>query len=127
MPFGGCVIDLATARAIALSFPEVEEHDHRGHPSFRVKQKIVATLWPEEQRAVLKLPISEQSALHMLDPAAFAPVSGGWGRQGWTNVSLALVDESVFRQAVSIAWQQVAPKRLLSQYMQAQSAQPDNQ
>ncbi len=121
------MIDLATARAIALSFPEVEEHDHRGHPSFRVKQKIVATMWPAEQRAVPKLPISEQSALHMLDAAAFAPVPGGWGRQGWTNVSLALVSESMFRQAVSIAWQQIAPKRLLAQFRQAQAAQPDTQ
>ena len=84
-------------------------------------------MWPEEQRVVLKLPISEQSALHMLDPAAFAPVSGGWGMQGWTNVSLTLVDESAFHQAVSIAWQQIAPKRLLAQFMQAQANQPDKQ
>ncbi len=34
-----------------------------GRPSFRIRGKIFATLWPAEQRAMLKLPLAEQAAL----------------------------------------------------------------
>ena len=73
------MITLETVRELALALPEVEEQDHWGRPSFRVRAKIFATLWPAEQRAMLKLPPAEQAALIMLDPATFSAVPGTWG------------------------------------------------
>jgi hypothetical protein len=108
------MVDAQTVRHLALALPEAEEHEHRGHPSFRVKGKIFATLWPEEQRAVLKLAPAEQSAFVMLDPQAFSPVPGGWGNQGWTNVQLMAAEPAHFADALRTAWRQVAPKRLLA-------------
>ncbi len=52
---------VAQARKIALSMPKAEEHPHHGHPSFRVKNKIFATLYGS--RAVVKLSIADQIAL----------------------------------------------------------------
>jgi hypothetical protein len=106
------MIDCETARALALALPEVEEHDHWGRPSFRVRGKIFATLWPDVQRAMLKLPPSEQAALSLRDAATFSAVPGTWGVRGSTFVELRTVDRSDFIEALQTAWRGVAPKRL---------------
>jgi hypothetical protein len=105
-------MDVGAARTLALSLPEAEEHDHRGHPSFRVGKRIFATLWPEERRAVLKLSPDDQGALISLMPDCFSPIPGGWGRQGWTNVALEHITSEEFEEALRTAWLQVAPRRL---------------
>jgi hypothetical protein len=116
------MIAAETVRALALALPEVEEHDHWGRPSFRVRNKIFVTLWPDEQRAVLKLSRADQSALAQLDPEIFSPVPGTWGEQGSTNVQLARIEHAMFQQVLSTAWRQVAPKRLIAAYTQSASA-----
>ena len=107
------MIDSQTVREMALALPEVEEHDHWGRPSFRVRGKIFATLWPDEQRAMLKLPPAEQAALVMLDPATFSAVPGTWGERGSTYVQLQTVERADFQAALKTAWRGVAPKRLI--------------
>jgi len=42
-------------RALALALPDATESSHRGHPDFRVRNKIFATLWPEQNRGMVKL------------------------------------------------------------------------
>ncbi len=106
------MITLETVRELALALPEVEEQDHWGRPSFRVRGKIFATLWPAEQRAMLKLPPAEQAALIMLDPATFSAVPGTWGERGSTFVQLQTVERADFQAALKTAWRGVAPKRL---------------
>lgn len=108
------MVDIATARALALALPEAEEADHMGHPAFRVRKKIFATLWPDERRLVLKLTPADQAALSALSPASFAPVSGTWGDYGWTNVQLTAITHSELEDALLSAWRQVAPKRLIA-------------
>jgi hypothetical protein len=108
------MLDCTTVRELALALPEVEEHDHWGRPSFRVKGKIFATLWPDEQRAMLKLPPAEQDALIMLDPETFSAVPGTWGQRGSTYVELQTVERPAFQAALKTAWRGVAPKQLRS-------------
>ena len=98
---------------MALSLPEAEESAHMGHPDFRVRGKIFATLWPDRDRAVVKLERDHQAMLIDAEPAIFAPAAGAWGRKGWTNVNLSAADEATFRSAVTAAWRNVAPKRLV--------------
>ena len=85
------MIDCTTARELALALPEAEERDHRGHPSFRVKSKIFATLWPDEQRAVLKLALADQTV-------SFAAVS--WACAHGHATALHLV-HAVFLVAIA--------------------------
>ena len=106
------MIDCETVRALALALPGVEEHDHWGRPSFRVRGKIFATLWPSEQRAMLKLPPPEQAALMLRDAATFSMAPGSWGVRGNTLVDLRTVDRADFVAALQTAWLGVAPKRL---------------
>jgi hypothetical protein len=108
------MIDCETVRQLALALPEAEAHEHWGRPSFRVKGKIFATLWPEQQRAMLTLPTAEQAALTMLDPATFSAVPGTWGQRGSTYVELQTVETADFHEALKAAWRRVAPKRLIA-------------
>ena len=95
-------------RRIALSLPEAEERSHFDKPDFRVRDKIFASL-PPGGKAVVKLTPEQQQIMCGAEPAVFQPVGGGWGRQGWTEVMLAAVDEVTLTSALTTAWRNVAP------------------
>ncbi|MDB6109135.1 MAG: hypothetical protein JWR69_885 [Pedosphaera sp.] len=98
-------------RRLALSLPEAEEQDHRGHPSFRVGEKIFATLWPDEHRAVLKLRLEDQADLLSASPKVFS--LNAWSKQGWTNMDLEQITVPECRELLEQAWRIVAPKKLV--------------
>jgi hypothetical protein len=105
-------VSIEAFRAFALSLPEAIEAPHFDRPSFRVRNRIFATLRPGEGRAVLKLSRLEQEALVATDPETFALTP--WGHQGWTSVDLARVDAAELRELVIEAWAGVAPKRVVA-------------
>jgi hypothetical protein len=109
------MVDIDSVRKLALSFPETVEQDHWGRPSFRVKKKIFATLWPVEKRAVLKLSPIDQSIFTDYNPKIFYPIPNAWGKQGWTFVELKKVRKDMFVDALNLAWREVAPKSLLKE------------
>ncbi len=106
-------------RALALLLPEVIEGAHMGHPDFRVGGKIFATLWIDEDRVVVKLTPEVQAVLTEAEPSVFEPISGSWGRRGWTNVDLVEADEETLRSALLAAWRTVAPPGLVAEYAAA--------
>ncbi len=108
------MIDIEEARELALSFPEAEEQDHWGRPSFRVRKRIFATLWPQELRAMLKLPRPLQLALVAAEPAVYS--MGPWQNQGWTGVALESVSREAFAEYLEAAWREVAPKSAVKNY-----------
>ena len=108
-------------RRMALSLPEAEEKSHFGTADFRVRNRIFASL-PDQQRAVVKLTRDQQAMLVGGEPSVFQPVKGGWGRQGWTTVSLAAADEITLRSALLTAWRNVAPARLRNAHEFASNA-----
>ena len=102
-------------RELALSLPEAAEGSHMGHPDFRVRGKIFATLAPKEDRGMVKLTPDLQAVFVKTDPAVFHPANGAWGRQGCTYVRLEAATEPAVRQAMIAAWRNTAPKRLAQQ------------
>jgi predicted DNA-binding protein (MmcQ/YjbR family) len=94
-------------RKLALSLPESTEVPHFDKPSFRVKNKIFATLWEPENRAMLALKLEDQSVFCAYDSSAFFPVPGGWGKQGATFVQLENVRDDMFRDALQCAYDKV--------------------
>ena len=103
-------------RRLALSFPEVEESAHMGHPDFRVRGKIFATLgYPDDDWGVVKLTLQQQEMFIHAEPAVFVSVKGGWGRRGATNVRLRPARKGSLRAALAAAWCNAAPKRLAAQ------------
>jgi hypothetical protein len=104
-------------RALALGLPGASESAHMNHPDFRVGGKIFATLGvPDEGWGMVKLTPDSQRQFVRMDPEVFAPVKGGWGRRGATNVRLGPATEDVVYPALVAAWRNVAPKRLVREY-----------
>ena len=100
-------------REIALSLPEAVEAAHVGHPDFRVRGKIFAALgFPDQTWGMAKLTPDQQQEIVARDPDIFQPVKGGWGRRGATNILLPRANRVAVRKALTIAWRNVAPKRL---------------
>jgi hypothetical protein len=102
-------------RALALSLPEATEAAHMNHPDFRVRNKIFATLGPQEEWGMVKLTPEQQAVFVRTEANVFRPVNGGWGRRGATYVTLDVASEPSVRQALTAAWRNAAPKRLAEQ------------
>jgi hypothetical protein len=101
-------------RRLALSLPEAAEVGHMGHPDFRVGGKIFATLgYPDKDWGVLKLSPEQQEAFVGEEPEAFVPVKGAWGLRGATCVRLRKAKARSLRIALTVAWENVAPKKLV--------------
>lgn len=103
----------AAFRKLARSLPEAAEQAHMGHPDFRVKGKIFASLGhPDTGWGTVKLTPEEQGVMMEAEPGVFLPAAGAWGRGGWTQVRLAKLDATTARSALTAAWRNVAPKTL---------------
>ncbi len=91
-------------RAMALQLPGTEEVGHMGHPDFRLRGKIFATLgYPNDEWAMVKVAPDEQLALCSAKPDVFVRVKGAWGERGSTNVRLASADAATVREALALA------------------------
>ena len=77
-------------RATALSLPEAVEIGHMGHPDFRVRKKIFATLgYPDDAFGMVKLMPDQQALFVEKHPKIFSPSKGKWGLAGSTLVHLS--------------------------------------
>jgi hypothetical protein len=104
------MISNALFRKMALALPGVEEKPHFEKASFRCRNKIFATLWAAERKAMLKLTPVQQSVYTRYDPAVFDAVPGTWGLQGATFVNLAKVNKAMLAEALLVAYNSVAKK-----------------
>jgi hypothetical protein len=94
-------------RRIALGLEHATEGAHMGHPDFRLRGRIFATIHPDHRTGMVKLTPDAQGALVREHAAAFARENGAWGRQGCTRVQLAKVDEETLGEVMTLAWQGV--------------------
>jgi hypothetical protein len=102
-------------RQLVLALPKTEERQHMDHPDFRVAGKIFATLgYPDKTRGMVKLSPEDQHNFSKDYPDTFIPVKGTWGRRGATSVHLKAAKKEDLRKAISAAWRNTAPKRLLA-------------
>jgi hypothetical protein len=109
-------------RKLALTLPEATESAHMGHPDFRVRGKIFATLgYPGDAWGMVKLTPEQQRIFIEAEPKMFAPIKGAWGRQGATQVNLAAAKKTALRSALALAWRNTAPKRLAAELQEGTS------
>ena len=105
------MMSLNEFRELALSFPGAEEQPHFHLPSFRFRKKIFATLWEKENKAMIKLPVIDQSVFCSYDSSVFSPVPGTWGKQGATFVDLKKVKKTVLKEALTVAYNSLIKKK----------------
>jgi hypothetical protein len=97
------------ARRLALALPEAVERDHHGRPSFRIGEKIFATLWDERTMNV------------MVDEAGIRTATTNhpewcsdrfWGKRlAAVAVDLTRAPTDDLAQLLADAWEHKAPKR----------------
>ena len=104
------MVTLETFRQLALSFPGAEERPHFEKISFRVKNKIFATLSATENRACLKLSLVNQSVFCAYDKNIIYAVPNKWGQQGWTLFELQKIKKEMLKDALSTAYDEVLLK-----------------
>jgi hypothetical protein len=106
-------------RNVVSSLPEAEERETWGHPTFRVRDKMFATLSDDGRSATVKAAREEQAALVAAAPDTFG-VPAYVGRHGWVGIQLATVDPTELHELLVEAWRRTAPKRLVDTYDTAQ-------
>ena len=105
------MVDLNTFKQIALAFEHAVEQPHFEKPSYRIHQRIFATLDEKNYRATLKLSEVDQSVFCSIDPSIIYPVKGTWGKQGWTIIELNKIPKSLLTDAISAAYKTTSTKK----------------
>ena len=102
-------------RRAALAFPEAGEQETWGHPTFRVRGKMFATLSAENDAATVKASREAQAALVGSEPGTFS-VPAYVGQHGWVGIRLERVDPEEAVELLDEAWRETAPKRVVAAY-----------
>ena len=108
-------LDADDLRRIVLALPEAVEGSHMGHPDFRVRKKIFATLAPDGRTACFKVAPEDLDALVTAEPATYRTTWGG----RYLAVDLARADAKALRAIAADAWALTAPKRLVAEHRAA--------
>lgn len=105
------MFDIDAFRKLALSFPDSMELPHFEKISFRIKNKIFATLDQTNGIACLKLTEIDQSVFCAIDTTIIYPVNNKWGKQGWTLVELKKVKKGILKDALLKAYMTVSSSK----------------
>ncbi|MES2426165.1 MAG: MmcQ/YjbR family DNA-binding protein [Bacteroidota bacterium] len=105
------MVTIETARQFALSLQAVEEYDHVGRPAFRANGRTFATLWVNDDRMMIILPLIEQDVFCKFNSAIIYPVPNKWGLKGCTLFELKEIREDMLQDAITLGWQTVMNKK----------------
>jgi hypothetical protein len=91
----------AEARRVALSLPDAVEMDHHSRPSFRVNDRIFATLWVAGRMNVM---LDIHGIMDAVDTHPNVCTEIWWGRRlAAVQIDLAAVKPSLLKELLSTA------------------------
>ena len=99
----------AKAKAVLMGLGDVEARPHFDRTAYRTPRKTFATMAGDETDVNFMFNADLQAHYCEMDPQAFAPVAGGWGRMGSARCVLAKTDAATFASAASAAHGLAAP------------------
>lgn len=107
-------------RQICLALPETTEKLSHGEPTFFVRKKVFvmfANNHHNDGHIAVWLPVPDglQSSLIEKDPEVYfkPPYVGG---RGWVGIELERMDDEALSFHIQMAWELIAPKRLVAQF-----------
>jgi hypothetical protein len=88
------VVSRAHAKELALALPETVERDHHSRPSFRIADRIFATLWDKEHMNVM---LDEPGILTTVqsDPETCEEIAGATSTEGMPRRSSAPIAAAI--------------------------------
>ena len=102
---------------LALSLPESVEKPHFHMTSFRIRDKIFATVPPDKEYLHLFVGELERETMIMLHPKAYEKL--WWGKKvAGLRVKLSAAQPNDVQQLLQSAWQLKAPAKLLDKLRQ---------
>ncbi|HEX8517170.1 MAG TPA: MmcQ/YjbR family DNA-binding protein [Bacteroidia bacterium] len=105
------MISITELRKVALCFEGAVEQPHIELSSFRVRNKIFATLDEKNKRVCLMLSKEEQSVFCAYDKTVMYPVPNKWGLNGATYADLATVPKPMLKDALNLAYLRASEKK----------------
>ncbi len=105
------MVDIETFKQMALSFDGALELPHFEKASFRINNKIFATLDVVNERACVKLNENDQSVFCTINKAIIYAVNNKWGKQGWTLIELKNVRKTILKDALSKSYLEATTKK----------------
>jgi hypothetical protein len=101
---------MSDVRRLALALPEANEKAHHGIPSFRVADKIFATV-PDDKHVNVMVGPDEAAMAVSVSPEACEEL--WWGKQqAGVRVTVAAADIDLLTVLLREAWMRKAPRRL---------------
>lgn len=105
------MLTVKQVRLLALSLPEVSEQDHHGRPSFRIRGKILATLWTD---TAMNIMLDEAGILSAANAAPNTCSEVYWGaRLAAVQVDLLTAELDLVENLLAEAWGNKAPRALV--------------
>src|SRR3954449_7593547 len=106
---------ISRLRKAALALPETSEQPHFDLVSWRVRDRIFATIPNEPGRLRIFVEETEVAEMVAADPAAYEAVR--WGKRvAGVEAVLGAADEADVVALLESAWRRKAPKRVVTAY-----------
>ena len=103
---------LADVRQLALALPEATESPHFDRTSFRVRDKIFATVDPDGSGMNVFVDDEQREIMTKVDPTAYE--TRMWGKTGYLHVHLKKAKARDVETLLQSAWERKAPKKLVA-------------
>jgi hypothetical protein len=118
------VVTIDDVRDLALSLPRSYEALVRDRVKFRVGRIVYLAFSRDERVMGFAFPKEEREALVASEPDKFMMPGPSDLRYHWVLVRLAAIDEREMHELVVDAWRMVVPKRVATEHLGEEDANP---
>lgn len=109
---------LERVRRIALALPETSERLSHGEPTFFVHKKVFvmyANNHHDDGRIAVWLPVPPGILVTLIESSPSVYFKPPYvGVRGWAGIELEQIGDDDLRYHIRVAWELIAPKRLLA-------------
>jgi hypothetical protein len=106
-------VNVAAVRRLALALPEASEAPHFERTSFRVRDKIFATIAPDGRSMNVFVDDEQREVMVRVDPETYETLT--WGKSAYLHVHLQKANARDVETLLRAAWERKAPKKLVAE------------